>query len=87
MYVSLQEFYIIEFHQILPIYSTMYNKHKAYNRNVGYHINLGNFKRGVFNNVYSIKTKRFIVYIISNSMLGILSIMTTIYDNFFENNR
>jgi len=46
MFVSLIEFYIIEFHKILPIYSTMYNKHKVYYRNVGYHINLGNFKRG-----------------------------------------
>jgi len=34
--LSWLELYIIEFHQILPIYSPMHNKHKIKKENVGY---------------------------------------------------
>ena len=36
MFLNLLEFYIIEFHQILPKYSLMYNKHKIKKKNVGH---------------------------------------------------
>jgi len=40
MFFKLTKIYIIEFHQILPVYYPMYNKHKIKNKNIGYHVNL-----------------------------------------------
>ena len=38
--LNLLNFYIIEFHQILPKYYPMYNEHKIKKKNIGYHVNL-----------------------------------------------
>jgi len=40
MFFKLTKLYIIEFHHILLIYYSMYNKHKINNKNIGYHVNL-----------------------------------------------
>ena len=40
VFLSLLEFNKIEFRQILPIYSPMYNKHLKKEKNVGHQANL-----------------------------------------------